>query len=129
MPSATTTKGKVAGTKRKAEPIKDIGAKDIKKTRTGFSSGQDFKKKTHKPFDKHTDVRDESSEDDLDELEREGGVPLDQQRDSDARASDETPSALAIRDGVHPDRVEATKDAKANGKSQIPNFRNNAEES
>lgn len=102
MPSAVATKkSSVAGTKRKAESSKEAY---VKKPKVGTSSSKSPDKKTKKPFVKPAKIQEDSSDDDVDDMDEDGGVPLDDGDDSD----DSGTPVPKVKDGVHPDRVKAT---------------------
>jgi hypothetical protein len=104
MPSATTSKkDSPSGTKRKAESTKDNGAKKPKvggSSSNGRTDSKPSSKKSAKSVPKPTKVQEESSEDDFDAMDQDGGVPLQDSEDTDI------PMVDAL-EGVHPDRVKA----------------------
>jgi pumilio family protein 6 len=113
MPSATTTKSAMAGTKRKSAPVKDSNIKENKKPK--FDSSKKFATKTKTkamPVKKAEQLTDEDSED----SDSDGGVPLSDSEDADMddaepQEQDEEESDSEDipmqNDGIHPDRAKA----------------------
>lgn len=115
MPSATTTKSAMAGTKRKSASVKDSNVKENKKPK--FDSSKKFATKTKTktkamPVKKAEELTDEDSED----SDSDGGVPLSDSEDADMddaepQEQDEEESDSEDipmqNDGIHPDRAKA----------------------
>lgn len=112
MPSATSSKAATAGTKRKSAPEKSSLAKEFKKVKIDTA-------KPSKVVGKSKDVKkskaalkkEESIASDSDDLEEDGGVPLEAElsEDESEDEDEEMPSAV---DGLHPERAKAVS---ANG--------------
>jgi pumilio family protein 6 len=101
MPSATTTKSAMAGTKRKSAPVKNVYVKENKKAK--IDSAGKMASKSKKPAKVPAkEVSSDSDEDDLDS-DADGGVPLGDDT-SDPESSEEIPST---GDGLHPERAKA----------------------
>lgn len=106
MPSATTTKPAMNGTKRKGAPVKDARVKHSKKPKTDSVTKSDTKTKKVKspPVKKVKELSD--SEDD----ESEGGVPVIGQKNGNADSEDSDSEDEVVpneADGVHPERAKA----------------------
>jgi pumilio family protein 6 len=115
MPTATTTKSAMAGTKRKSAPVKDSNVKGNKKLK--FDSGKKSASRTKTkskaiPVKKAEEFTDEDSKD----SDSDGGVPLSnsedvdmddaepQKQDEEESDSEDVPMQ---NDGIHPDRAKA----------------------
>ncbi len=101
MPSATSTKSAMLGTKRKAAPVKNVHVKENKKARidSGVKSASKSKSKPM-PVKKTK----EASESDSDSSDSDGGVPLNVEDEGEDDAEEALPKAT---DGLHPDRAKA----------------------
>ncbi|KAF4632415.1 hypothetical protein G7Y89_g5718 [Cudoniella acicularis] len=108
MPSATTTKSAMAGTKRKSAPVKDAYVKESKKVKTesdlksALKKDKKDKKPVSKPVKKQRELSDSSDEDD----DLDGGVPLESST-PDVKEDDSEENLPNASDGLHPDRVKA----------------------
>ena len=115
MPTATTTKSAMAGVKRKSAPLNNAHAKKSKKPKIDLGMKSDPKSKSKPaPVKKIVDSSDEDSED----SDSDGGVPLDYESDEsedvdeidaekledEESSSEELPKAT---DGLHPERAKA----------------------
>lgn len=107
MPSATTTKSAMAGTKRKSAPVKEVYVKGSKKAKIESAPKMNSKSKKPEKSAKVAPVKkQESSDSDEDDLDSDadGGVPLGTSASDVEDDDDEMPNAA---DGLHPDRVKA----------------------
>ncbi len=115
MPTATTTKSTMAGTKRKSAPVKDSNVKENKKPK--FDSGKKSASKT-KTKTKAMPVKkaEESTDEDSEDSDSDGGVSLSDSEDVDmddaeSQKQDEEESdsedVPMQNDGIHPDRAKA----------------------
>lgn len=117
MPTATTTKSAMGGTKRKSAPVKDPHVKKSKKPKIDFGKRPTLKTKTKPIPVKVEELSDQNSED----SDSDGGVPLNFESDDsedvdkaeseseeaeqlEESDSEEIPSA---KDGLHPERAKA----------------------
>jgi pumilio family protein 6 len=107
MPSATTTKPGMNGTKRKGAPVKDSHVKQNKKPKTDSGLKSALKKEKVKPAPVKQ-IEDLSDSDD----DSEGGAPLNGAEDAepnlnDSDNSEEDEEIPTVGDGVHPERAKA----------------------
>jgi pumilio family protein 6 len=131
MPTATTTKSAMAGTKRKSAPAKDSNVKENKKPKFDSGKKSALKTKTKSkalPAKKAEELTNEDSED----SDSDGGVPLSdsedvdmddaepQKQDEEESGSEDVPMQ---NDGIHPDRAKAvvTNSKIAYSTSKVPN--------
>ncbi|KAG4440010.1 hypothetical protein IFR05_004524 [Cadophora sp. M221] len=109
MPSATTTKTASAGTKRKSAPVKNVHVKESKKPKIDGVVKSAMKKGKSAPV-KEVEV---SSDEDSEDSDSDGGVPLDYQskkgssEEEDEEAGSEEEDLPKATDGLHPDRAKA----------------------
>lgn len=111
MPSATTTKTAMAGTKRKSAPVKNSHPKESKKPKVDMAV-RSVKKVTKETKEKKVPVKkvEESSDEVSEDSDSDGGIPLgsDIQKGSgleeDESESEDVPAAA---DGLHPERAKA----------------------
>lgn len=109
MPSATTTKSAMAGTKRKSAPVKEGHVKESKKVKTSAGREMAPKKKglAVKP-PRPAKIVEKSASESSDDDDSDGGVPLSSmsgvEEDEEDEEEENLPSAT---DGLHPDRVKA----------------------
>jgi hypothetical protein len=112
MPSATTTKSAMAGTKRKATPVKNVHVKKPKTDKDVVVKKASKSKSTTKtaPVKKVQEPSD-SDEDDLDsDVDSDGGVPLDLEgtsSENDEEEDDSEENLPKVADGLHPERAKA----------------------
>ncbi len=112
MPSATTTKSAMAGTKRKAAPVKSVHVKKPKTDKDVVIKKASKSKSTAKtaPVKKVQEPSD-SDEDDLDsDVDSDGGVPLDLEENSlenEEEQDDSEENLPKVADGLHPERAKA----------------------
>ena len=106
MPSTAKTKMSIAGSKRKAETAKEVSAKGSKKPKFDSLRSKAQTPKATKPAVKsmRAPVEQNSSDDDFDGLDEDGGVDLDKDEDTDESKDIPVPEQFQ---GVHPDRVKA----------------------
>jgi pumilio homology domain family member 6 len=99
MPTATTTKSAMAGTKRKSAPVKNGHVKESKKPKIELKSAM-----KSKPVKKV-----EMSSDDSEDSDSEGGAPLDDVESGGVEEGESDPETLPKTDddGIHPERVKA----------------------
>ena len=102
MPSATTSKGNMNGSKRKADSVKSTHKKEPKKAKI------DVKESKKSTKAKAPVSSEESSESEFDGLDDEGGVSLDS--DTEMVDGDNVP-ILKASDGLHPERAKAAANA------------------
>lgn len=116
MPTATTKKLPNAGSKRKAELVKEFSTKGSKKPKIDHSRSKVVAPKSTKPAGKtvKAPIEQESSDDDFGDFDEDGGAGLGH---DDTDKSNATPDQEQFH-GVHPDRV------KAAGNGAGPNGRN-----
>jgi pumilio family protein 6 len=104
MPSATTTKSAMAGTKRKSAPVKNVHVKESKKVK--IDAAVKMTPKVKKPAKaapvQKPELSSDSDEDELDS-DGDGGVPLGGSP-SDEEGEEGVPNAA---DGLHPERAKA----------------------
>jgi pumilio family protein 6 len=104
MPSATSAKSSMAGTKRKSAPVKNGTVKEFKKLKIESKPAIKSKAKA-KPF-KKVEVSSDSESDDLDSDE-DGGVPLTSNNAEEVTEESEVEDIPKVADGLHPDRAKA----------------------
>jgi pumilio homology domain family member 6 len=109
MPSATTTKTTMNGTKRKGAPVKDVHTKHNKKPKTesGLKSALKKEKVEAVAVKKIQELSINP-----DESESDGGVPIKSikskaSKDSDATDDSDEEEIPKEADGVHPERAKA----------------------
>jgi hypothetical protein len=110
MPSATTSEDSMSGSKRKAETGKEGHAKGSKKPKIDSSKAKSGTTKTQKPLPTKSTkkvqvavpAQADSSDDDSDGLDSDGGVELENTEETDESSEQKQ------FEGVHPDRVKAT---------------------
>jgi len=110
MPSATTTKSAMAGTKRKSDSNKESYLKENKKAKIGSDGKSSSKSKDKsKPILKPAPKVEDSSDSDSEDSDSDGGVPLKAESStSDLEEDDSTSEVLPkATDGLHPDRAKA----------------------
>lgn len=110
MPSATTTKSAMAGTKRKSDSTKESYVKENKKAKIGSDAKSVSKSKDKpKPILKPTPKVEESSDFDSDDSDSDGGVPLNVESSTSYVEEDdsELEDLPKASDGLHPDRAKA----------------------
>lgn len=109
MPSATTTKSAMAGTKRKSESNKDSHMEN-KKAKIG-SDGKSISKSKDKPRSilKPAPKVEASSDSDSEDSDSDGGVPLNAESSTSDGEEDDSESEVLPKaaDGLHPDRAKA----------------------
>jgi pumilio family protein 6 len=105
MPSATSSKASMSGTKRKAESVKP-SKKDSKKAKIDSDSKKEKKSKkiVKEPTPSESD---EPSDDELDA----GGVSLEDEEDEEMDDAEEKINAPKAQDGLHPERAKAAANA------------------
>ncbi|KAH6678256.1 armadillo-type protein [Halenospora varia] len=106
MPSATTTKSAMAGTKRKSAPVKEGHVKESKKVKTSAGREMAPKKKglAVKP-PRPAKIVEKSASESSDDDDSDGGVPLSSM--SGVEEDEEEENLPSAADGLHPDRVKA----------------------
>lgn len=105
MPSATSTKSAMAGTKRKSASGKEPHVKEPKKPKTDAAVKPAMKKTKSVPVKRVEESNDsEDSDTDMD-----GGVPLDHRsgEDSDVDMDEDDENLPKATDGLHPERAKA----------------------
>ncbi len=108
MPSATTTKAAMAGTKRKSAPVKNVHAKESKKPKIDSAVKTALKKGKKAPVKNIEEL----SDDDSDDSDSDGGAPLGYNPKNDNGEKDEDRDSEfeelpAAEDGLHPERAKA----------------------
>lgn len=108
MPSATTTKSAMAGTKRKSAPVKNVHVKESKKPKIDPAVKSAMKKEKKAPVKKIEELSDEDSDD----SDSDGGAPLDYKskkhsEEGDEDLDSESEDIPAAEDGLHPERAKA----------------------
>jgi len=108
MPTATTTKSLMTGTKRKSAPAKDQNAKESKKPKIVSAPKSTMKSKSQvksKPvLEKKVEVFSDSDSEDLDSG---GGVPLDLESEGSDDVEENEENLPKAADGLHPERAKA----------------------
>jgi pumilio family protein 6 len=106
MPSTNHSKIAMVGTKRKSDSGKESYVKGNKKPKVDDVAVRSKAHKISKPNPKFSKVEavHDSSDDDMNDDNSDGGVPLTYSKDTE---SEGTPTPKE-NDGVHPDRVKAT---------------------
>jgi pumilio family protein 6 len=107
MPTATTTKSAMAGTKRKSSPVKNGHVKESKKPKieSGLKSALKSKPKSEpKKLEEASDLDSDSDSD--------GGAPLndslsDLDDEEEGGDSSEEEAIPKVEDGLHPERAKA----------------------
>ena len=112
MPSATSTKPSMAGTKRKTAPAKDDYVKENKKAKNGSdvkSASKSKDKPKPKPILKKVQKVEELSDSDSEDSDLGGGVPLNvESSTSDVEENESDSEDLPkASDGLHPERAKA----------------------
>jgi pumilio family protein 6 len=110
MPSATTTKSAMAGTKRKSGSTKESYVKENKKAKIGSDAKSISKSKDKpKPILKPAPKVEDSTDFDSDDSDSDGGVPLNAESSTSDVEEDDSDSEVLPKaeDGLHPDRAKA----------------------
>jgi pumilio family protein 6 len=107
MPTATTTKSAMAGTKRKSSPVKNGHVKESKRPKIEFSLKSTLKSKPKSAPKKLMESSDLDSNSDSD-----GGAPLDDSpmdldEEGEEEDSSEEEAIPNVEDGLHPERAKA----------------------
>jgi pumilio family protein 6 len=109
MPTATTTKSAMAGTKRKSAPVKNGHVKESKKPKIESGLKSALKSKPKSAPRKLEEASDLDSDSDSD-----GGAPLDDSLyprvsdlDEEEEDSSEEEAIPKVEDGLHPERAKA----------------------
>jgi hypothetical protein len=106
MPTATTTKSAMAGTKRKSSPVKNGHVKESKKPKIESGLKSALKSKPKSAPKKLVESSDLDSDSDSD-----GGAPLDDSPmdldEEEGEDSSEEDAIPKVEDGLHPERAKA----------------------
>lgn len=118
---ATTKKSSTSGMKRKAEPSKEAHVKGTKKSKVEGESTKPEKKKSSikedkpkkkskedKPEKKSKKPKMAESDEDSDDMDVDGGVPLNEAEEEDTPMED-------ANDGIHPERRQFAAGQGPNG--------------
>ena len=111
MPTATTTKSAMAGTKRKSFPVKNGHVKESKKPKIESGLKSTLKSKPKSAPKKLVESSDLDSDSDSDS-DSDGGAPLydspiDLDGEGEGEDSSEEEAIPNVEDGLHPERAKA----------------------